>query len=177
MPRRGQFKSNVILEDNGDWLLIDISTNKFPGSSMAIDSDVWNLHSGARVRAFTDKNYKYIRAAYHNRGATTYLHKDVIRGSEIDHIIHGSMSFVDNRASNLRSVTHSQNLMNQGIRTDNKSGTTGVCWSKRNGKWRSSIKKNGKQIHLGDFDNIEFAIGARQQAEKEFFGEFANVTA
>lgn len=41
----------------------------------------------------------------------------------------------------------------------------GVCWSKANKKWKAYIKIDGKQKHLGYFDNKEDAIKARKEAE------------
>lgn len=59
------------------------------------------------------------------------------------------------------------------IRSDNKSGVTGVHWSKKSGKWESSIKINGKGIFLGYFEDIEMAASARREAEEKYFGEFS----
>ena len=42
----------------------------------------------------------------------------------------------------------------------------GVCWSKPNNKWKAYIKIDGKQKHLGYFDNKEDAIAARKEAEE-----------
>jgi hypothetical protein len=63
--------------------------------------------------------------------------------------------------------------MNTSIRSDNTSGFVGVRWHGRDEMWQASIKVGGKQKYLGSYDNIDFAIGARQQAEREIFGEFA----
>jgi hypothetical protein len=63
--------------------------------------------------------------------------------------------------------------MNRRKRHDNTSGVTGVCWDKLKEKWRVQIKVRGKSNFLGSFDNIDIAIGVRQQAEREYFGEFA----
>jgi hypothetical protein len=41
-------------------------------------------------------------------------------------------------------------------------------------KWRAYIKFNGKEMHLGLFDNLEDAIQARQNKAQELFGEYIN---
>lgn len=88
----------------------------------------------------------------------------------IDHI-HGKQTRNDNRKSNLRLVTHSQNHMNTAIRQDNLSGATGVCNIAN--KWRAFITVNQKTISLGNFDNFDDAVKARKIAEEKYFGEYS----
>lgn len=89
----------------------------------------------------------------------------------VDHINHNKS---DNRKNNLRIVTSSENLMNKRVGSNNQSGYTGVCYSSRKGGcWRAYINKDGKQYHLGYFDNIENAIKVRNDAEDKLFGEYS----
>lgn len=92
-------------------------------------------------------------------------------GMEIDHILHQT---TDNRKSQLREVTHSQNQMNRGITKRNSSGVVGAHWDRANNKWRAQITINRKLIYLGLFENLEDAAKARLEAEKKYFGEFSN---
>ena len=166
--------TNDIIEDHGDWLLVDISTSKHPDATMAVDTDVFDAHEGGRISAtLTGGEYIYARCKYNKK--LYYFHRDVIDAGEldVDHIDPTTENFVDNRRRNLRVVTSTQNHMNSRKRSNNTSGITGVRWSKRDGNWRATITVNGKRKHLGCFGNIEFAIGARQQAERELFGEYA----
>jgi len=41
---RSYKRTNDIIEDHGDWLLVDISTPKFPEATMAVDTDVFKEH-------------------------------------------------------------------------------------------------------------------------------------
>ena len=93
---------------------------------------------------------------------------------DIDHI-HGKETRNDNRKSNLRIASRSQNSMNVGIRKTNTSGVTGVTWDKKRNKWRASIRYNNKNINLGRFNPDEFdkAVDARKKAEEKYFGEFS----
>lgn len=84
---------------------------------------------------------------------------------EIDHI-NGNRS--DNRISNLRVVTRSQNQRNAGIPVTNKSGVRGVFWDKVNKKWKASIRNGIKPIHLGSFSTRDEACHARKEAEKAY---------
>jgi hypothetical protein len=58
-------------------------------------------------------------------------------------------------------------MMNVELKSNNKSGVTGVIWHKRSSKWRAYIRINGKQIELGLYEGFENAIRARKKAEEE----------
>ena len=108
-----------------------------------------------------------------NTGKQIKFHRLIMNASEgmdIDHRFH---KVNDNRKSQLREVTRSQNNMNRGIRKDNASSVTGVSWHKARNKWRAYITINGKTKHLGYFINKEDAIQSRLEAEIKYFGEFA----
>lgn len=85
-------------------------------------------------------------------------------GYEIDHIDHNTLN---NDITNLRMVTHHENTLNAPMRKDNKSGYVGVIWHKARRKWMAYIAVNKKPKYLGLFDDIEEAVAARRQAEKE----------
>ena len=83
---------------------------------------------------------------------------------EIDHINHDRS---DNKLSNLREATHSQNGRNAKKRRDNTSGTTGVSWCKRENRWIASIKVDGKLKYGGYFINKDAAIARRKEMNAE----------
>jgi len=85
--------------------------------------------------------------------------------NEIDHI-NGIKD--DNRWVNLRSVTKQENLQNQKRAKNNKSGYTGVHWSRLNKKWRAVIWAEGTQKHIGLYHDIREAIKARKAKEFEY---------
>jgi hypothetical protein len=82
--------------------------------------------------------------------------------NEVDHINHVRD---DNRIINLRESTSQENSRNLTIRSDNKSGVTGVHWNKRDSRWRSQIVVDGIMIYLGGYRDIEAATAARKLAE------------
>lgn len=107
-------------------------------------------------------------------GTKVLLHRYIMNcppNYEVDHI--KSDAKYDNRKSNLRIATQSQNRMNCKLRSNNKSGVTGVNWHKAYNKWKARITKDGKEIHLGYFENLNDAIEARKQAEQIMFGEWS----
>lgn len=83
----------------------------------------------------------------------------------------------DNRFTNLRSASNSENLWNRGATRANTSGFKGVTATKRLGRmWRATIKNGGKQRHLGYFKTKEEAADAYAKAAAELHGDFARLT-
>ena len=80
---------------------------------------------------------------------------------------------LDNRRSNLRHATISQNGMNVNLRTNNTSGITGVCWHKSKEKWFAYIEIENNRINLGYFSDFNEAVKARLRAEQKYYQEFA----
>lgn len=89
----------------------------------------------------------------------------------IDHI-NGDRS--DNKISNLRLASRSENNRNAAIRKDNKTGMKGVRFCLRDKKYIAHIRINGKSICLGYFDSAIQAQGAYAEKAKEIHGEFLN---
>lgn len=82
----------------------------------------------------------------------------VICGKWYDHINHNPL---DNRKENLRPITQSQNVCNRGRQRTNKSGVIGVHWMKDRNKWMAQLRKDGKIVMSGQFDNFDEAVAAR----------------
>lgn len=87
---------------------------------------------------------------------------------EIDH---KNRNRSDNRITNLRLATPSQNRVNS-WRRPNLSGVRGVRWLKGAAKWQALIWPKGKSKSLGLFDDIERARAARIAAMRQLYGEF-----
>lgn len=88
----------------------------------------------------------------------------------IDHI-DGNKN--NNSIDNLRECTHQENIYNQSLRKDNKSGAKNVWWSKSRQRWlvKLSHKAGVFQKYVKDFELAELlAIEARDK----FHGKFAN---
>jgi hypothetical protein len=88
-----------------------------------------------------------------------------------DHIISENKN--DNRKSNLRVATYSENNFNMRTSKSNTSGCKGVSMDKRSGKWEVYIGINYKRKFLGYFSEFEDAVKARKDAEMVYFGEFS----
>lgn len=84
---------------------------------------------------------------------------------QIDHI-NGNRS--DNRQSNIRAVSQSENSRNVRLRVRSQSGVTGVSWAKGERQWRARIVINGREHGLGYFKCIGAAACARAIANDKY---------
>lgn len=104
------------------------------------------------------------------------MHRIIANRMGIDlsnQIDHRDRDKLNNRRSNLRIATNSQNQANRGLRPHNSSGHTGVIWCSYKNKWRPYVSKDGKRHYSGRYDSIEDAIEARNTLAEKLFGKFA----
>ncbi|PPU32109.1 hypothetical protein XspCFBP7912_13110 [Xanthomonas sp. CFBP 7912] len=115
--------------------------------------------SGYRMIEIDGKAYSAHRVAF-------ALHNGrlIEDGLEIDHR-DGNRS--NNAACNLREVTCSGNCQNRKMRSDNRSGYTGVSWHSQAQKWWAQITHNGKKMSLGLYETAESASRAYLDAKRE----------
>lgn len=81
-------------------------------------------------------------------------------------IDHENGNGLDNRIKNLRDVSHSENQKNRRLSSNNKTGVTGVYYTKKG--FLAQIKSDGKKYYLGKFDNLFDACCVRKSAENRF---------
>lgn len=89
-------------------------------------------------------------------------------GMQVDHI---NRNKHDNRPSNLRLVTGSQNRCNTGKSRSNRTGFKGVSYCRTRRRLQAIIKLNGKQHKLGWFVTAEEAAAAYDRAAIALHGE------
>lgn len=98
------------------------------------------------------------------------LHRFILNYNGKNFIDHINGNKLDNRKSNLRIVTPKQNSMNKSSAKNSSSKYIGVYYE--NNKWRARINVNGKNMHLGCFENEIDAAKARDVATKKHFCEY-----
>jgi hypothetical protein len=77
----------------------------------------------------------------------------------------------DNRLSNLRGCSQSENMRNQ--RIGKMKGISFIKKAKKN-QWRAYITVDYKQIHIGCFQNKESAFAAYRKASIRLHGEYSS---
>jgi len=80
---------------------------------------------------------------------------------------------LNNQRSNLRVATRTENIYNRKIFKNNQSGLKGV--SLHRGRWRATIQKDKKAIHIGYFICKEDAAIAYNNKAIELHGDFARI--
>jgi len=104
-----------------------------------------------------------------------FMHRQIM-GNPVGKVIdHRNREGLDNRKSNLRLATRSQNNCNRGRLKNGSSKYRGVSRSKKRRKWRAGINYNGIYKHLGFFENEEDTARAYDEAAKIYHGEFATL--
>lgn len=138
----------------------------------AIDADMSQLSWYAKTNK--TNAYAFRNANGHDLG----MHK-VILERKIGRLLnsdevpdHINCDGLDNRRSNLRVATQTQNNINAhkkiGI-----SGYKGVQWHSSRKTWRACLMANGKRIDFGYFKTPEEAYEAYKEGAKKYHGEFA----
>lgn len=126
----------------------------------------WYLHTSGYARTSLYVEKKHVKLYMHRLIMNTprHLSTDHINGNRLD-----------NRRSNLRICTESQNRMNTGLRSNNKSGYKGVSWDKEKKKWTVRVRIEGKAKYLGYFTNKIVAAKVYNEWASKLYGEYARI--
>lgn len=159
---REKYKTTYV--NKGDYILC----TTFEGNNFIIDIEDYK-----KIKQYTWRTSSngYIITTINRKNIL--LHRLIMNPSDdliVDHINHDKK---DNRRSNLRICTVSNNNMNKSKLKSNTSGVTGVTWNKKGGYWVSQIGLNNEIIILGYNTNFEKAVKLRKEAEEKYFGEYS----
>lgn len=113
------------------------------------------------------------RQGLHRRAKKIIMHIEIMNPPPGLLVDHKDGNGLNNRRSNLRLATYSQNSMNARVNKNSKSGYKGVTLHKDTGKWTANIRYGGRQRYLGLFTTKEEAAEAYNRAAREHHGEFA----
>lgn len=128
----------------------------YGGAQALVDDEDAGLLRRSSWQIQISGTLRYARRSTGPRGNTTvYMHREIMRppdGMVVDHIDGNGLN---NQRSNLRVVTHSQNLWNQRKKAD------GVSLRRQNGKWRATIDYESKKYEIGFYAERGDALAAR----------------
>ena len=145
------------------------------GKEAIIDAEDVHLVAGRNWCIRNGYAIANIYYGHNGKRVTTGMHRVIANtpnGLSTDHI---SGDKLDNRKSNLRHATTSQNMINTPLPCKNTSGYRGVHLKKTTKRWQAQITVNQKRIHLGYFNSADEAANAYAKAAEKYFGEFARV--
>ena len=169
--RKNNLYAGNTYEDCGDYY---IGTD-YAGNQFKIDKDDYELCKN--YRWYVDGNGYVLGYPIGDKKQVVKQHRLIMGiansdpSIEVDHIYHDQL---DNRKSQLRIVSRSQNIYNTRLQKTNTSGYKGVYKSnyKSNTYWHAQINYQGKRIYLGSFPDFESAVMARKEAEQKYHGEY-----
>lgn len=129
-------------------------------------------------------NWKLLANGYvaANRGQMLiYIHRLIVGPAAEELVDHADMDPLNNRTSNLRVATRSQNAVNRidrgadRRRANGASVYKGVSWRKDREKWLAYVHSMGRTKRLGDFDYENDAGRAYNAGALATWGEFARL--
>lgn len=133
------------------------------------------IYVGMQAGSLTPEGYVRITIDRHRFMAHTLAWLDMTGEYISRGIDHRDTLRSNNKWTNLRRATQSQNNMNMKVRSDNALGVK--CVQKKKGAisqpYFATIKVNGKQRQLGYCSTIEEAAESYRAAALKYFGEFA----
>lgn len=139
------------------------------GKIIEFDAEDWPKLSEYRWR-ISNRGYAVCKF----KSKEIIMHRLIMNCKSGVFIDHKDGNRLNNRKFNLRFATSSQNAANTSARKHKKYTIyKGITWRSKTKKWTSSIKKNGKTIHIGNFSKELEAAIAYDEKSKELFGEFS----
>lgn len=101
------------------------------------------------------------------------VHRLILDPRDSEIVDHKNGDTLDNRRSNLRIATRTQNMWNRKTNENNKVGLKGVTWRQDCHKYQAQIKVNKKNVFLGRFTTAIEAHKAYVEASRKYFGQFS----
>jgi hypothetical protein len=163
----------IYSDEHGDYCLVPLTQGQFakvsPSDFDFIVQWKWFARFSKKSNSYEARRTKSIAGTK----IAILMHREIVKVSERLLVDHKNHDTLDNRRSNLRPATHSQNQQNKRASAIfNTSGFKGVSWHKASGSWRATICVNKKCKHLGLFSNPEDASRKYKEASATVHGEF-----
>lgn len=120
-------------------------------------------------------SYGYVVTGNNTNKTPTVYMSHLIAGAKKEHRVdHIDGNPLNNRKSNLRICTQSENTLNKHYMALNTSGVIGVSKDKRRKNcWCAEIRYQNKRYHIGQYKVLEEAAYARYIAQNRLFKDFS----
>lgn len=129
----------------------------------------WNTKFSGKMAGHVNKIHGYLVISVENKDyrahRLAWLYHHGHDPLTIDHI---DGNKTNNKITNLRSVSLSENQKNRRIGRNTKNGIFGVRIDKRTGKYYARITVHGREVYLGCFSSFFSACCARKSAENSY---------
>jgi len=155
---------------------IPLSSRKYPNLYAIIDdADAETVMRHTWVPFVrTDRSGIYAKANV--SGNLVFLHRFLMKPASGEYVDHVDGDGLNNVRSNLRLCSNSDNLMNRGLNSNNRTGFKGVSKSSAH-RWCARLMVNGETVWREYFDDPVEAARAYDRVAIEWGGEFAKTNA
>lgn len=153
-----------------------LSSRKYKGLMAIIDDtdeDLTVLRWRPQVHRGHENVYAWSgKRALHREIMSRMVGRHLTRTEYVDHI---NGDGLDNRRSNLRMATHSQNMSNRRPARSGTSRYLGIWWDSQKSRWRGEARQGPTRLHIGYFTDEVEAACAYDSAARELHGAFARL--
>lgn len=130
----------------------------------------WNARYAGKEAGYLSQGYRNFELNLEGVRTVIGVHRAIyalVHGEwPPDQVDHWNRNRADNRPSNLKPATHSQQRENSGMYSSNTSGFRGIVWHKGGRRhWQARINANGKTVSLGYFYDPKQAHAAYRAAK------------
>lgn len=118
-------------------------------------------------------HYAFRNTLKNGKRSTQTMHRFILQAVDSKiHVDHINGDGLDNRRSNIRLASQSNNMKNRGASKNNILNIKGVSFDKKRNMFMARLNLNGDKIWLGRFKTAEEASRVYEMKAKEVFGEF-----
>lgn len=140
------------------------------GKEILLDFDIFEKYTKA-LYIHSDKTNDYNSVGVFHEGKKVLSRLIMSVTDKNQYVDHINGNPLDNRRSNLRVVSHQENMMNKKTYKNNTSQIKGVHLNKK-GLWVARIQVENKRLFLGSSKDKKVAEQLRIEAEKKYFGKY-----